>query len=159
MEEATSKASSEYLAAYYDPGIGVRAENPVEIVRVERERLYTLYFVALAASQIPKRIGGEATQEELRADKKRCHRIAHVARMSFGRWGGELAGKKEPDLKKEAAQIDWDKWWEAHQVALRNRITALANWGLAQDKEGQKWTKSAVQRLENELSWLTYAMR
>jgi hypothetical protein len=159
MDNGPSKASSAFLAAYYDPGVAIRDENPVEIERGERERLLTLYVVAQAASQIPRRIGGDAELIELREDKKRCRRVAHVARQCLEAWGGETTKAVPKDVRKEAAQVVWDKWWEAHQVVLRTRLTYIANWGLVQDADTQRWAKGAVQRLQNELNWLNYALR
>jgi len=160
MDNEPYKAATGYLSPYYDPGVAIRDENPVEIERAERERLFVLFSVAQAASQIPRRIGGEADYMELRVDKRQCRRIAHVAQKCLIGWGGQIDKSPSRDIKKEAAQVIWDKWWETHQIALRNRITYIANWGLRQeDVELQRWAKSAVMKLVNELNWLDYALR
>jgi len=159
MEKGSSKAASSFLAAYYDPGVSVRDFDPSEIEKVERDRLRLLYHVALAASQIPRRLGSDAEGTELSQDKKRCRRIAHVAAQCHTGWGGDITKGTVKDVKKEAAQVVWDKWWEGHSVTLQNRITYIATWGVDKTPLQQRWAKSAIVKLLNELTWLQYAMR
>jgi hypothetical protein len=150
--------ASAFLAGYYDPGVELRDESPEEMEQFERERLYVLFAVASAAGQIPRRVGGDADGDELRNDKKRCRRIAHVAEQCFKAWGGVPGKGVAKDISKEAAQVFWDKWWANHQVVLKNRIAYIASYGL-QHAEHERWAKKSVVRLTNEQSWLSYALR
>lgn len=157
MEGAFSMASA-FLAAHYDPALAVQDESPADIEVAEQDRLLLLATVAQAATQIPKRLTADATPEELKLDKKRCRRIQHVAEQCYNSWGGKPAKGTSRSVNIEAAQVNWNKWWENHRTMLMNRIAYIASYGIAHP-EHSKWAKSAMVRVQNELNWLTYAMR
>ena len=156
---------SSYLAQWADPGLKLDTEETQEhIESQELERLAKLRVVATAAAAIPRRLGGDATVDELTRDKRRCRRISHVAIQSTVAWGGKAVlynnneGEVSRSTNKEAAQVDWKKWWAEHQVWLLNRVRYIAS--LAQ--EGivpERWAKSAIVKLNNETGWLEYALR
>lgn len=144
-----------YLAQWYDPALEPKeGETKEKIEMEERQRLSKLLNIASAASIIPRRAGVEADGAELATDKQRSKRIAHVAQQCVTAWGGTTS---VTDAKTEAAQVIWTKWWEQHATWLRNRMRYLATWGIKGGDE--KWAKKALVRLNNELSWLEYALR
>lgn len=145
-----------YLAQWYDPGQKLReGDNPETITREERERLTKLLEVCRMAQRIPRRVGNDATSDELALDRKTAKRIAHVAEQCLSAWGGPLA--LVGDVNREAAQVKWRRWWDDHQVWLTNRTKYVATWG---EFHGEtRWAKSAVVRLANERRWLEYALR
>jgi hypothetical protein len=145
---------SSFLAQHFDPALEVEGSIAV-FTDEERIRLGKLHAVARDAANITRRKGPDASGEELSHDKKMCKRIAHVASQCLAAWGGPT---RLPDTTaREAAIVDWPKWWADHQVWLRNRMRTLATWGIKNDEE--RWAKSAIVRLENELGWLSYSFR
>lgn len=145
-----------YLTEYYDPALKPGELKREEIVAEEMLRLQTMLAIAEIAAEIPRRLGPEATGEELAADKQRCRRIRHVAQQLLASWDGKTP-KNGVDFSKLAATVNWDNWWADHQVWLRNRRRAIATWGMTGGDE--KFAKSAVVRYNNEERWLQYALR
>lgn len=147
---------SSFLLALYDPAIAVGDETPNALRDEEYDRLILLLSVATAAAAIPRRLGADASSDELADDKKRCKRIAHVARQCLVAMGHSNAQPRS--LSKEAAQVRWEVWWERQQATLLDRQKYIACWALVHEADSA-WAKSAIVRLQNELSWLAYAMR
>jgi hypothetical protein len=145
-----------YLAAWYDPGLKIKDHDTIEtIAKEERERLTKLLEVCKRSQTIPRRVGTDANSDELSADRRRAKRIQHVADQCLGAWGGPVTLTQ--DVNREAAQVNWERWWEEHQVWLSNRTKYVATWG--QLRGETRWAKSAVVRLNNEQRWLEYALR
>lgn len=150
-----------YLETWYDPRIPIRDGETAELIIAEEvERLLKLRLICVMAAGIPRRLGPEATSDELAADKVRCRRIQHVANQLLEAY--EKSGAKipvaTPASNREAAQVDWDRWWGDHQVWLTNRTRYVATWGLTRG-DNQRSAKTLVVRLNNEFGWLRYAMR
>lgn len=148
---------SSFLMQWHDPGLTVNEEDTADsLVQEERQRLAKMLAVAEAAQTVPRRLGADATPDELAADKRRSRRIAHVARQCATAWGKivSITG----DVSREAAQVNWSQWWETHKTWLINRIKYIVAWAQKTGAD-EKWTKSTVVKLTNELTWLTYAMR
>lgn len=149
-----------YLDTYVDLALPIPAEErAITITEDEVERLTKLLAVARLAQSIPRRLGAEASAEQLAEDSRRGKRIAHVASQLLTSWGGD-PGVSPGDVGREAATVNWDRWWEEHQVWLVNRQRYLATWCHKSSQNGDlRWCKSAMVRLENEIKWLAYAMR
>jgi hypothetical protein len=147
---------SGYLASFYDPGVEVRDDTPESILRAEQQRLLHMYSVALAARAIPRRVGADATPAETSEDKRICRRIMWVASQSTAAWGGKLTGMK--DVSREAAQVNWARWWSDHQTWLSARMRYIATWAIA-NPQHERWAKSALVKLANEMKWLEYSFR
>jgi|SRR5215471_515740 len=130
-------------------------ETKTKITSEEVERLSKLLSVAQAAELMTRRVGPDATDAELTADKKRCRRIAHVATKLLGSWGCKRPQKF--DVAREAAIVDWPRWWQDHKIWLDNRRRYVATW--SQKGGDERWAKSALVRLTNESSWIEYALR
>jgi hypothetical protein len=144
-----------YLLSHYDADLPVKDEKAAGLAKQERERLTRACALIDGVKAIPRRIGAEATGEELAADKKRARRVRWALSQALDSWGGPVREKQ--DVAKEAAQLDWNTWWGEQQVHLNNRIVYIATWGIKRNQE--RWAKSAVVKLNNELHWVSYAMR
>ena len=150
-----------YLAQWVDPALEVSPEESAKRIQLEEiNRLLKLHAIAIAAGAIPRRLGVDATTEELAADKKRCRRIAHVALQLASAWSGKDPDKLKAkyDVVKEAAVVNWALWWEGHKTLLINRQRYIATWSSRQDGQ-ERWCKSALVKLNNETQWLEYALR
>jgi len=149
-----------FLAEWFDPGLEVGTEKPKDIEHEECERLARQLAIVAAAGEIPRRIGADADSEELATDKRRSKRVAHVLRQSYLAWAGKhVNGLPNGDeISKEAAQLDWEAWGKEQEVWLTNRMHYIVT--LVHKNNGdEKFAKSAVVRLRNEVSWLRYALR
>jgi len=149
-----------YMLEWYDPELAIKADETKDtITKAEVERLTMLYWIAITAHTIPRRVGPEANQEELAADKHRCRRVAHAAEQLVLGWSGrKTVPSISVDVTRQAAQVDWEKWWAEHSVWLNNRLRYVATWAQKTDKS-DKWAKSAVVKLNNEIKWISYALR
>ena len=150
---------SSYVAQWVDRGLTVKDDTQDSIVRAEVQRLGELLAIAVAAQSIPRRLGKDASDEELSADKQRAKRIAHVASQLLVAWSSKVKSTTiEAGVSKQAATVDWLHWWEDHRVWLINRRKYIATWASQNDVD-MKWAKSALVKITNELNWLEYAMR
>lgn len=148
-----------YLARHYDAALDVSGiGSREELERRQVDRIARALSVVLLAGGTPRRLGGDATDAELALDKKRARRTGHVFGQAIKQWT-----KKKVDLplddkvRSEGAQIDWPKWIEAHTAEINQQLRCLVTWALQNDEE--RWAKSAVVKLENELRWVSYAAR
>jgi len=124
----------------------------------QRGRLVSALALVFVAGSISRRLGSEADDEELALDKKRAKRVNHALRQSLGSWIRKLPPIEVDDkTRQEGAQLDWVLFVEAHITQLKSEIRFVASWAIKNDEI--KWGKSAVVKLENEIRWLTYAMR
>src|SRR6516164_156402 len=140
-----------YLDAYLDPALDIpKGETPKKITVQEVKRLNHLLAVATAAQKIQRRLGADASDEEIARDKVQSRRIAHVARQCIAAWD-DVPKKRLEKCESEAAQIVWANWAAEHQTRLLNRMRYIATWQYKYSTE-ELWAKSAVVRLNNELS-------
>ena len=146
-----------YLAQWYDHSMVISEDDTAEsIERAEVQRLAKLLAIAAQVQATPRRLGSDATPEELALDKRRAKRISHVAGQLLTGWGG--TSNSTGDISREAAQVEWRRWWNEHQVWLINRQRYIATWAQKTGAD-QKWARSALVKLNNELQWLAYALR
>lgn len=148
-----------FLAQHYDPELNLDAIGSREELETRQiARINRALSVTLLAGTTPRRLGGDATDEELAVDKKRARRCGHALGQSLKQWT-----KRKQDLplddsvRREGAQIKWTEWAEAHCVDIKNQLRCVATYAIRSDQE--RWGKSAVVRLENELKWLEFALR
>jgi hypothetical protein len=147
-----------FLQQYIDPGLKpTKADTPDSLAKKEAERLNELYTIATAAAAIPRRLGSDASDEELAADARTGRRVAHVAQQCLQAWGVEVKPVTR-NIAPHAAQVRWRHWLGEHLTYLDGRMRYIATW---QYKTGgdEKWAKQALTRLINEQRWLEYAMR
>jgi hypothetical protein len=150
-----------FLAELHDPELDVPSGiTAARITTEEKERLTRMTAVASLAVAIPRRVGSDATPEELAIDKKRARRVKHALEQCLFAWE-ETKDVKLPEndvLRQEAATIVWESWWEEHQVYLESRVRLVVTWTYKTGAD-ERWTKSAVVKFQNEIRWLSYAMR
>jgi len=148
-----------FLQQFLDPSLRVsRSDTPDKLAVKETDRLQELFAVAMAARDIPRRLGADASDEELAEDKRRCRRIAHVAEQSLISWGAEVKPQASASISKAAAQVVWKRWWEEHRTYLDGRMRYIATWTY-KTGEHEAWAKTALVKLANEYRWLEYALR
>jgi hypothetical protein len=152
-----------FLETWFEPGLDVDTDlNSDSFASEEIARIQTAACRILVAFDIPRRLGGDATSDELAADKRRCKRTIHVLRQSLAGWSAKDSSKVgwrpiTDEDKVEGASLIWDKWWEEQESYLSARRIYIATWGLK--KPDTAYAKSAVTRLSNELTQMAYAMR
>lgn len=123
----------------------------------EVARLQELFSLGTLAAAHPRRLGGDASREELARDKRVSRRMAHVAVLCLRNWG-EAPGEPDPSLTPRAAQMDWDKWTEQRIAWLNTRVVYLVTW--ASRLEGaSKLVNQLEHRIAMEVSALRFAMR
>lgn len=147
-----------FLQRFFDPELQPKVESREELEEKEIERISAALSVVIITGSIPRRLGGDASDEELALDKKRAKRVGHALAQALRGWTkkqAQLSGNG--DLRRIAAQLEWPEWRQAHEVEIRNRLNLVATWGILRSEE--RWAKSAVVKLENELNWVGYALR
>lgn len=150
--------SSNYLGEHFDGSLDIRGiPNREELERRQRDRLNRALATVLITSQIPRRLGSDASPEELAMDKKRSRRVAHALRQSLLSWQKKIELQVDDEIRRDGAQLNWDKWSTKFLTDLRLQMSCVATWAVA--KEDEDWGKSALVRLKNEENWLTYALR
>jgi hypothetical protein len=157
---AESVPREAWVARWYDEGLETPGEPliPDEQVESERERLKKLVSTVLYAATIPRRLGGEATSEDLALDKKRCRRVAHAFIQSYKGWDKrELHPILDDEIRQAGAQLDWTTFSAEHRVAISTRGIYVVTWAL---RSGQRrWAKKAATNFLNEQRWFEHAMR
>ena len=147
------------LRLYLDPGIvfpdGTTTKSLVED---EIDRITYFLILVVIANEIPRRLGGDASDPELAADKRRCRRVGWALRQSLALWGVD----REPDLscdeemRKEGIQMIWLDYRIEHSAQVNEARRYLATWALDRDPD---WGRIAIRNLTKELNWVTYALR
>lgn len=150
---------TQFLARFYDSELRLpKIESREALESAEVERLARSLAVVLMTGSIPRRLGGDATSEELAIDKKRAKRVGHAINQSLKGWIRKTPVLPlDAKIRQEGAQLDWKIWHEAHVAEVANQLRLISTWAIQNDEE--RWAKSAVVRLENELNWISYAMR
>jgi hypothetical protein len=130
--------------------------HPQEVARSESSRLWRLHYVASGASQIPRRLGGEATGAELSRDKRVSRQISHLAKRLGERWSDYPLGDGV-DLSQDSAQVVWEDWWPDHREWLVRRIKCVATWGVTHNHK--TCANRYVDLLSKELAYLERVFR
>jgi hypothetical protein len=150
-----------FLLDHYDPALEVSLTHTPELLTdSEQRRLNYELSLATAVGSFSRRLGQDASQEELALDKLRARRVKHALEQSLKAWGGTPAvDPEDAEIRRAAAVVNWTKWHEDHNTWLTNRTRYIVTWSQKTERTHENWTKSAVVRLENERRWLAYAMR
>lgn len=163
MEEPYTSSSGPvragYLAAYYDPGLELpRGLTVATIVADECERISSALAIVLFASTIPRRLGGDASSDELAEDKKRCRRVAHALRQAYRGWDMRSPSLNDSeDVRQAGAQLVWSDFGTRHLTRLNSRLVLSATFAIRAGED--RWGKSAVTNYRNERNWVEYALR
>jgi hypothetical protein len=149
--------SSGYLERHFDPGIKLpRAATRESLERRQVDRISRALAVVTVAYEIPRRLGQDASSAELAEDKKRARRCAHALANALDPWGKSKL-KETDEIRREAAQLLWVSFAEAHLSGVKTELAILSTWAVRNDE--RRWGRSAVVRLENEIRWVDYALR
>lgn len=143
------------LTAYYDPKLKLNGAEPAAITKQERVRISCTIKIVQTAQAIPRRLGPEASTQDMSDDRRRCRRVVHALQQPLEAWGGFV---DTGDLSAEAAQLDWEKWAGEEQTYLHNRMRLVATLGI-NFPEHLTWAKQAFTRLQNEARWVQHALR
>lgn len=147
-----------FLRQYLDLSLDVGPENAAALHEAEVERINTLYNIMLMIQAMPRRLGQDASAEDLALDKKRAKRVAHVCLQLLKSWGAEP--QAVGDLAREAAVWNWATWYDEHRIWLINRQRYVATWCHKAGQNGDlRWCRAAVTRLTSELNWMANAVR
>lgn len=135
-----------HLDVYNDPEAVVPADWSAQAI-VDRElvRLATTAHVAAMCVQKRRRLGIDATSEELSEDKKRGRRIEHLCRSMFRGWRTEVestdmvgpkpGSKGWVEIQQTAATIDWDMYLDELYCELTERMRLVVTWCLRNDNK------------------------
>lgn len=149
------------LTELRDPALEVpEGLTPEKIGEEEVERLARMTAIATIAVGIPRRLGEDASPEEMAIDKKRGRRVSHALGQCLSDWNGKKPHElpSSDELRTDAATVLWLPWWDEHQVFLQSRLHFIATWQI-KTGDHEKFAKSAVVRYTNEIRWVTYALR
>lgn len=147
-----------FLTRYFDPGLDIVETSVKEIQAAQIERLNRALAVVVYASDIPRRLGKEATDADLALDKKRAKRVAWSLRQSRAGWSRRAMKLPEgEELRIEGAQLVWVDWYGAYMAAFLSAASNAITWSIRKDE--QRWGRSAVVKFDNERNWVSYAMR
>lgn len=156
---APTNGGTGWLTRWVDPSFPVGELDRPRLEMAEAERLHAELAIVLYASQIPRRLGGDATAAELAEDKRRCRRVSWALRQSILQWTKrvDLPGIVTDDLRSAGATLDWPLFFEDHLGLLTLRTKRLATWAALNGE--RKWGSAMVTRFENERRWITHALR
>jgi hypothetical protein len=155
----TGESVTGFLERWFDAGISLPDALDRKTLRGDESKRigYSLVLVTITGS-IPRRLGGDATDEDLAIDKKRSRRVAHVLQQSLVTWSPKPPKVLVDEaLKREGAQLEWSLFQEDHTIKVEASLRTIATWAIMNDD--RLWGRSAVVALENELRWMYYAMR
>lgn len=150
---------SSYLGRHFDASLDLSAIGSREDLEDRQiERLSRALATVVVSQTIPRRLGGDATDEELALDKKRARRMAWGIQQALRGWTKRPPTPEVSDeIRRAGAQLNWKTWLESYLVDLNQQIRCVATWALT--KGDESWGKSAIVKLENELKWIDYALR
>ncbi len=160
MTMAPTNAGNGWLGRWVDTSLRIPGDlDPERISAEEIERLLTDLAIVLYASQIPRRLGGDALSEELAEDKRRCRRVGWALRQSLRQWtpNVELPNPVPEYLRQAGAQLEWTVYGEQHSAVLTERTKRAATWAALNGEK--KWGATIVTCLENERRWVIHALR
>jgi hypothetical protein len=149
-----------YLETFYDSGIVLPDYiDRRQITYHEVDRIERAFSIVVYAGSIPRRLGQEAEPDELALDKKRAKRVAHALIQSSRGWQtrGEPKMLTDENIRLLGVHLNWEAFGPAHMTTVKERLRVVATYAIKQDD--LRWGRSAVTRLENELKWVSYALR
>ena len=148
-----------FLSRWYDAGLEIPPDLSEEVVTGDEiGRLTKHLAVVIYAASISRRLGGDASDEEMALDKKRGRRTAHALSQSLRGWAGRVPTLKADDeIRRLGAQMDWIKFREEHAADVLLRLRTISTWAMQTDNE--KFGKTAAVKYQNELGWVGYALR
>lgn len=148
-----------YLERHYDSGIRLpRNLDRSMLTNQEIERIVRSLTMMRVISEIPRRLGEDASAPELALDKRRARRVGWAFQQSLLNWRKKIPRlTADDDLRSQASLLVWEAFVPAHSTELRGRMALIATWSIRM--EDTRWGRSAIVRLENEAKWVLYALR
>jgi hypothetical protein len=133
--------------------------NRRQLIREDQSELRLLVAMCAHAQAMPRRLGADATSDELAMDKKTAKRLAHCFRQSLQAWEGKegAKGARGKEARRLAATVRWDRLAEDRRQYLLSRFAPYAT--LALDTDQKRWGYHILTLLNTELGWIDYAMR
>jgi hypothetical protein len=159
-EAVVMPPNTTWIGRFVDSELVLPADLSADrLERQESDRLVRSLTVVLMASTVPRRLGGEASSEELALDKRRCRRVSWAIRQSALQWTKrvELPSPIPEELRIEGAQLEWETFGQEHLTLLIARVSLSATWAARSDEK--VWGMKAVTKFENERRWVTHALR
>lgn len=146
-----------FLTRYFDPNLEIPKKTTTkDLEAAQVARLSRSLVVVEHTGEVARRLE-EATAEDQAIDRKRAKRVAHAIRQSLAGWQKNAKLPSGEALRLEGAQLVWDSWMQAYLVSLNNEAKRIATWAIL--NEEQKWGRSAIVKIDNEMNWISYAMR
>lgn len=136
--------------AYLDPFVDDELEldhawTPDAEKEVHLERLLRLCVITLHVKEMKRRLGPDASPAEMSVEKKTAKAVHNRFSNMYRLWGGDDADITETYLElvqtqgdgeereegkgswlREAAQLDWEKFWSENAVLLNNARVRIA---------------------------------
>lgn len=131
---------SKFLDQWNDPGIKVdMGWSPETTAEQHAQRCMHMSLVAMQAQAMSRRLGGDASREEIAQDVKRARKLKNLYRQFANQHG--IEGHHEAwfesqttaqlkELRQEAAQIDWVKYIQNTTATLNDELRFIATTGL-----------------------------
>jgi hypothetical protein len=147
------------LERFYDSGLVLPDSlDRREITNYEVDRIARAFAIISYAGILPRRLGNEVTDFELSLDKRRARRVAHALVQASRGWRTtEPKIVNNEDVRIAAIHLNWEAFGPAHTTSVHNRMRMVATYAFKNDD--LRWSKSALTRLENEINWVSYALR
>ena len=84
--------------------------------------------------------------------------VMHALVQSYKGWQTREPKRLESEeIRIAGANLQWEAFGPAHHTSVLARMRLVATYAIKADDH--KWGRSAVTRLENEIRWVSYALR
>lgn len=159
MEEPQLAARNGWLGRYFDAGLDIPDDLTSEVITADEiDRLAQTLAIVFHASTMKRRLGIDATREDLALDKRRARRTAWALKQALMGWTGKLPSiRTSEEIDRAGAQIVWTQFKADHSARLQGRLAIVATWAMLHDEV--LFGNKAVVKLNNELNWVSYALR
>ena len=133
------------LQAYFDPRANPVDLPPEHIALRERTRLIQAGMLARCVWSMKRRLGQDATHEELANDKQISRRVEHCELKYAQMWGDEPVNGE--DLRISAAQVRWEDWLAETLSGIGARRLRIATWAIryGYEREGRQFVHRLCQ--------------
>lgn len=140
-------------------------ETARRITGTDAQRLRVWTYAAAIAMNFPRRLGPDASPEELSADKKISKRICHLYHLTWGMmyerresskppiWGDWDVANEDSRIRRQGATVIWAEKLPELIYVVENRI-ALVTSQETPIRQLRQWKKRRLHLLEYELKGL-----
>jgi hypothetical protein len=137
-----------FLDQFLDGALPTPGEwTPQQETEAATERLQREMTIVHCAMMMKRRLGGDASPQELSADKKIAKMVFNRLLTIYETWGGDKEGALDAVLapgeeeKAEGAQINWNEFWEAKKGFLKAQVRTMAGNAVANNdrKNGNRF--------------------